>query len=95
MNTIDHKGDSLAFLNAGGLIGHSAMLIQHSNGKWGYYSYNGDKVYASTDGKHGGKNYHDLGEKTFDSPQDFLNSTYNSEGNLWVWRSLFYPDFPG
>ena len=81
VNLVDHKGDSLAILNAGGLIGHSAMLIQHADGKWGYYSYNGDKIYVSTGGKRGGKNYHDLGEMTFDSPQSFLNGPYNIEGN--------------
>ena len=30
-----------------------------------------------TKGSFGGKQYHDLGVKTFDSPEDFMNSTYN------------------
>lgn len=28
----------------------------------------------------GGKPYHDIGEQTFNSPSDFLNSDYNREG---------------
>ena len=55
VNLVDHKGDSLAILNAGGFIGHLAMLIQHADGQWGYYSYNGDIIYVSTGGKRGAK----------------------------------------
>ena len=39
---IDINGDSIAVLNLGGIIGHSAMLIQDENNEWKYYSVNGD-----------------------------------------------------
>lgn len=78
---IDINGDSIAVLNLGGLIGHSALLIQNDNGKWSYFSMNGTNVYDKTYGLAGGKPYHDLGEKSFDSPQDFLNSSYNRTAN--------------
>ena len=78
---IDINGDSIAVLNLGGLIGHSALLIQNDNSKWSYFSMNGTNVYDKTYGLAGGKPYHDLGEKSFDSPQDFLNSSYNRTAN--------------
>lgn len=78
INNIDINGDSIAVLIISGE--HLAMLIQNQDSKWAYFSLNGDKTFASTSGKHGGKDYHDLGEKTFDSPQAFLNSSYNQEG---------------
>ena len=34
-----------------------------------------------TKGSFGGKQYHDLGSKTFNSPEEFMNSTYNREGS--------------
>ncbi len=74
-------GDSIAILNQGGAIGHSAMLIQNDVGKWQYYSMNGDWVYSNTGGMAGGKPYHDMGEKEFNSPQEFLEDAYNSEGS--------------
>lgn len=76
---IDINGDSTAVLNYGKDVGHSALLIQNDEGKWAYYSYNGDKFYSSG-GTVGGKDYHDKGEKIFDSPQAFLNDAYNSTG---------------
>jgi RHS repeat-associated protein len=81
VNFIDVNGDSTAVLNLGGAIGHTAMLVQNDEGKWQYYSMNGDWVYRNTDGVAGGKPYHDVGEKTFNSPQEFLGSSYNAEGN--------------
>lgn len=42
---------------------------------------NGTNVYDKTYGLAGGKPYHDLGKKSFDSPQDFLNSSYNRTAN--------------
>ena len=82
IGVIDVKGDSLAILNLGGLIGHSALLIQNAAGQWEYYSMNGDKIFVATKGAHGGKDRHDKGAKTFDSVQSFLDSDYNREGNL-------------
>lgn len=76
---IDEKGDSIAVLYLHGIVGHLALLIQNDNGKWAYYSMNGNNIYTSTKGSAGGKGYHDLGTKTFDSPMAFLNSSYNQE----------------
>ena len=81
VKNIDLKGDSVAVLYDQGTIGHLALLIQNAEGKWAYYSYNGIPVFESTNGSSGGKPYHDLGVKTFDSPEGFMNSTYNREGN--------------
>ena len=81
VNAIDINGDSVTVLNQGGVVGHSAMLIQNETGKWQYYSMNGDWVYNKSGGIAGGKPYHDLGEKTFDSPQAFLESPYNATGS--------------
>ena len=79
---VDVKGDSLAVLNLStSIIGHSALLIKNGDNKWAYYSYNGDWIFSETK-KIGGKAYHDIGEKTFDSPQDFLDSTCNREGSF-------------
>ena len=77
---IDEKGDSIAVLYFHGLVGHLALLIQNDDGKWAYYSMNGDYKYKKTHGKKGGKPYHDIGEQTFNSPSDFLKSDYNREG---------------
>jgi hypothetical protein len=80
VNNIDLQGDSVTVLNLKEGE-HSAMLIQNDAGKWQYYSMNGDWVYEITGGWKGGKPYHDMGEKTFNSPQEFLKSSYNAEGN--------------
>ena len=80
IRNIDEGGDSIAVLYLHGLVGHLALLIQKDDGKWAYYSMNGNNVYKLTSGVFGGKNYHDLGTKTFDSPMAFLNSFYNQEG---------------
>jgi len=81
VRNVDLRGDSVTVLNLGGTIGHSAMLIQNDEGKWQYYSYNGDWIYEKTGGIAGGKPYHDTGEKAFNSPQEFLESSYNTEGS--------------
>ncbi len=77
---IDEKGDSIAVLYLPGIVGHLALLIQNDNGKWAYYSMNGNNKYTSSNGKKGGKPYHDIGVHIFDSPMAFLNSSYNQEG---------------
>ena len=81
VKNIDLKGDSVAVLYEQSAIGHLALLIQNEKGKWMYYSFNGIPVYEFFEGFSGGKPYHDLGVKTFDSPDDFMNSTYNREGS--------------
>lgn len=72
----DISGDSVAILPDNL---HIAMLIQ-KDGKWGYYSINGDVYWNITYGLFG-LPYDNLGEKSFDSPEAFLNSEYNKEGS--------------
>ena len=81
VKNIDLHGDTVAVLYQQDIIGHLALLIQNEKGKWVYYSYNGIPIFEFTHGSLGGKPYHDLGVKTFDSPEEFMNSTYNREGN--------------
>lgn len=81
VNNIDINGDSIAVLNLGsGKNQHLAILVQNSGGEWQYFSVNGDNVFSS--GKHkGGRTFDDLGEKSFSSPEEFINSEYNKEGS--------------
>jgi hypothetical protein len=82
VNNVDLRGDSVTILNLGsGVNQHMGMLIQNDVGKWQYFSMNGDLIYDKTSGMAGGKPYHDMGEKTFNGPQEFLESTYNAKGN--------------
>ena len=78
---IDPDGKDIAVLNLGtGTSQHLAILIQNKEGKWEYFSVNGDNVYLF--GNHvGGRKFDDLGVGKFDSPQQFLNSTYNQAGD--------------
>ena len=76
---IDINGDSITVLNKNDGE-HLALLIQNNEDKWQYFSINGNNVYIL--GKHtGGRTFNDLGQEKFDSPQQFLESTYNSKGN--------------
>ena len=79
VNLIDVNGDSIAVL--GYSKGeHIALLIQHEDRKWHYYSFNGTGIYLLTSGSLGGLPMHNLGEKPFDSVSDFLQRGYNREG---------------
>lgn len=79
VNLIDVNGDSIAVL--GYSKGeHIALLIQHEDRKWHYYSFNGTGIYLLTSGSLGGLPMHNLGEKSFDSVSDFLQREYNREG---------------
>lgn len=80
VSRVDINGDSITILNLGGVIGHSAMLIQNADNRWAYYSMNGIKFYKLTNGEVGGKSENDYGIKTFESPEEFLNSQYNNVG---------------
>lgn len=77
VNYVDVKGDSTAVLLYPGTVGHMAMLIQNKDGKWSYYSVNGDDLYNSTDGNLGGKGFDEVGVGSWDSPADFLKSDFN------------------
>jgi hypothetical protein len=79
VRNIDLRGDSITVLNLSDGQ-HMALLIQNDEGKWQYFSVNGDNVYSS--GKHtGGREFDDLAIGEFDSPQQFLDSPYNSKVN--------------
>lgn len=56
---------------------HVALLIQGQDSKWYYYSINGDVVNSYTYGSLG-RPFDDIGVGPFDSPQDFLDSKYNT-----------------
>ena len=80
INNVDLRGDSVTVLNLGNGQQHLAMLIQNENNKWSYYSVNGNNKYFS--GKFtGGRKKNDISVGEFDSPEQFLNSAYNSEGD--------------
>ena len=86
---IDPNGDSIAVLNKGtGNNQHIGLLIQNKDSKWDYYSVNGNNMYffgsgsssGSSNGSSffvGGKTTNDLGEKSYNSPVEYLNSSDN------------------
>lgn len=77
VNCVDPYGEDIVILNYGyGKDQHLAMLIQDENGKWQYYSVNGNNMYFS--GSHsGGRTFNDVAVGSWNSPQEFLNSSYN------------------
>lgn len=78
VNCVDPTGEDIVVLNYGYDIGHQhlAMLIQNEEGKWQYYSVNGNNFYIS--GSHsGGRTFNDVAVGSWDSPQEFLHSSYN------------------
>ena len=77
VNCVDPSGEDIVILNYGyGKDQHLAMLIQDENGKWQYYSVNGNNMYSS--GSHsGGRTFNDVAVGSWNSPQEFLNSSYN------------------
>lgn len=79
INNIDPDGKNIAVLLVPGLVGHLALLIQNEDQDWLYYSFNG--VDFEISGKfRGGKNFNEVGvDKGWSSPQDFLDSEFNSE----------------
>lgn len=87
INCIDSTGKDIVVLKYGKYPTqqHLAMLIQAKNGKWQYYSINGDNLYIS--GSHaGGREFNDVAVGSWDTPQEFMNSSYNvrneeSKGN--------------
>jgi len=82
VRNIDFRGDSVTVLNLGtGTNQHMALLIQNKEGKWQYFSFNGDKVYQATNGSLGGRPFDDIEVGSFDSPEQFLNSGYNQKAN--------------
>lgn len=57
-----------------------AMLIQNAEGKWQYYSVNGVNFYIF--GSHyGGRTFNDVAVGSWDTPQEFFDSSYNVRNN--------------
>lgn len=74
VNCIDPTGNDIVVLKYEGE--HLAMLIQNEDGKWQYYSVNGNNMYIS--GSHtGGRKFNDVAVGSWSSPQEFLDSSYN------------------
>ena len=75
VNNIDIKGDSISVLiapdGANG-CGHMAVLIQNKENKWEYYSKNGTEDFF---GLYGEPNNDNKGEFSFQSVDEFLNSS--------------------
>lgn len=72
----DPSGEDIVILNfAQGQ--HLAMLIQNEGGRWEYYSINGDNLRIST-WHFGGREFNDIAIGDWGSPQEFLDSSYNS-----------------
>lgn len=87
---IDPTGEDVVVLNLVGnpLKMHMAMLLQNEEGKWEYFSVNGDNVYLPVPIslafppifviRHmGGRPFDDIAVGSWNSPEEFLNSTYN------------------
>ena len=56
-----------------------AMLIQNDQGKWQYYSVNGNNQYYSGFFS-GGRKFNDIAIGSWNCPKEFLNSSYNQSG---------------
>jgi len=77
----DPSGLDCVVLNLGdGFNQHLAMLIQNENGKWQYYSINGENMYSSGSFT-GGRENNDVAEGSWDSVEDFLSSDYFNNRN--------------
>ncbi len=75
VNYVDPNGEDIVVLNYTEGT-HLAMLIQDEDGKWLYYSVNGNNMYFF--GSHsGGRTFNDIAIGSWDSPQEFLDSSYN------------------
>lgn len=77
INCIDPTGKDVVVLNY--TEGeHMAMLIQNEDGKWQYYSINGDNMYIPLLKCHtGGRTFNDIAVGSWNSPQEFFQSAYN------------------
>ena len=80
VGNIDVNGDSIVVLNYTSGE-HLGLLIQNSSNRWEYYSFNGDKIYNSTEGSSGGGPQDNKGELSWSSPQEFLDSEYNQNAS--------------
>ena len=78
VNNVDVNGDSIVILNYSGGQ-HLALLVQDESNQWRYYSFNGDKIYDFTNGSSGGGPMDNRGEKSWATPQAFMDDAYNRE----------------
>ena len=79
VRNVDVNGDSIIILHHSEGM-HMGMLIQNEESKWQYYSVNGNNVYVG--GKFsGGRKFDDIAVGNFNSPQEFMESSYNSKGD--------------
>lgn len=87
VNLIDPDGRDICVIYAPFLnIGHLGILIQHEDKRWYLYSKNGVNSGDSSGSfslgcnefLSGGEHLADLGELSFGSPQEFLDSDYNN-----------------
>ena len=76
VKNVDVNGDSIVVLNYTSGE-HLGLLIQNSSNRWEYYSFNGDKIYNSTEGSLGGGPQDNKGELSWPTPQAFLDSEHN------------------
>ena len=54
------------------------MLIQNEEGKWQYYSINGNNIVNPITKDHsGGRPFNDVAVGSWDSPEEFFLSSYN------------------
>lgn len=82
INNIDPSGEDIVILNHSGGQ-HLAMLIQAQNGKWQYYSINGDNVINPLTKNHsGGRPFNDVAVGSWDYPEAFINSSYNVKNDV-------------
>jgi hypothetical protein len=78
INCVDPSGKDIVVLNNKLSSQHLAMLIQDKDGKWQYYSVNGDNVINPITKTHsGGRPFNDVAVGAWDTPQQFLDSKYN------------------
>ena len=79
INRIDPTGKDIAVLLVEGTPGHMGLLVSTDDGKWLYYSVNGNNLTVSGNFS-GGKHFNEVGvDGEWSSPQDFLDSEFNTE----------------
>ncbi len=66
-------------------LGHIALLVSGPDGKYHFFSINGNNIYLSARFVSGGwyagnRRYNDIGERSWDTPLDFLRSSFNANG---------------
>lgn len=86
MTAVEADSASVVLLLHENKLGHIALLVSGEDGKFSFYSINGNNIYLSARPYMGGwyvgnSKYDDLGLGNWDSPVDFLRSSYNADGS--------------